>query len=713
MCSNNWLTLFFAKKPAKNFSRFSTLFHPCPSCAQKYKCSRVEPNFVPKLAKIKPDQKYIFSAYERQIYMTISIPKELRHASWMTAFFFLLSLPLWANRTLLDQFSVSAALPLHTALETATIVIYCSVFIVCWNAFGEFRRKSSTILAVAFLCTAIFGFFHAISFQGMPGFLNSSDMHKSLSFWLISRYVVALTLFGLALLLGDSAISTKTSFGILLASLFVTILASTVIFQKPDLIPLTYRDGFGQTNVKIAGELGLIILNLITSFLIYRQVARPAIEEDILHLHIKRAYLFLASALMAMSEVYFLLDRNTDSVLINVGHVFQLFSALAIYRSMVAVNIHAPYETLIDASERLTQSSKDLSIHKQRLAGIIDTAIDGIMTINSEQNILLLNPSAAAIFGYHVSDLMGVSLNKVIPDRHRKVHGSHIAKFGDTGATKRKMGNDFEDFYVTGLRADGTEFPIEASISSLLEEGQRYYTVIFRDITERKLAKERTAQYHIQLSQLSMALQNIREEERKHIARELHDDLGQLLAALRMDLSLLQRDHQVTEKSHKILNSMDQLILTSITTLRRIATDLRPRALDEGGLFFALQNLQKDFSNRHGVDCELIADEEQLILNDERSTAIFRIIQESLTNVARHANATEVQIEFHRNETALSLKISDNGRGIGKEDMLKSRSFGLVGMRERIKVLQGEFTISSTSGEGTCLEVSIPLINND
>ena len=151
------------------------------------------------------------------------------------------------------------------------------------------------------------------------------------------------------------------------------------------------------------------------------------------------------------------------------------------------------------------------------------------------------------------------------------------------------------------------------------------------------------------------------------------------------------------------------IILTSITTLRRIATDLRPRALDEGGLFFALKTLQKDFSSRHGIDCELLANEELLILDDAHSTAIFRIVQESLTNVVRHAGASEVQIEFHREASALRFTIRDNGRGIEQEDMQKSQSFGLVGMRERIKAMQGELTITSALGEGTSLEIQIPL----
>jgi PAS domain S-box-containing protein len=351
----------------------------------------------------------------------------------------------------------------------------------------------------------------------------------------------------------------------------------------------------------------------------------------------------------------------------------------------------------------------ELALHEQRLTGILETAIDGIITIDESQHIILANPAAATSFGYSVEDLIGAPLEKVIPMRHRAAHSGNVKKFGDTGETRRKMGGGHDDFYVTGLRATGEEFPIEASISSLTENGHRYYTVIFRDITERKIAKEKMAQYHEHLSQLSSALQTIREEERKHIARELHDDLGQLLAALRMDLSLLQRDIGSNDKAQKTLSSMDQLLLTSITTLRRIATDLRPRALDEGGLFFALSSLQKEFSKRHQVACELIADEEQLSLDDARSTAIFRIVQESLTNVARHAHATEVCIQFERDAQYLRFSVSDNGQGFEEDDMRKSHSFGVVGMRERVRALNGEMNVSSVPGAGTKLQVTLPV----
>jgi signal transduction histidine kinase len=211
------------------------------------------------------------------------------------------------------------------------------------------------------------------------------------------------------------------------------------------------------------------------------------------------------------------------------------------------------------------------------------------------------------------------------------------------------------------------------------------------------------------------ALENIREEERAHIARELHDDLGQLLATLRVDMSLLMQqpsdehaDPQREQRRHELLAGMDQRLLSAITSLRRIASNLRPHALDEGGLYFALQSLRNDFEERQGIACTLDASESALVLNDRYSTAIFRIVQESLTNIARHAAARHVRIALRRHPGLLHITIEDDGRGIHQADMDKPASFGLLGMRERVWAIRGDIAITG-SARGTTIEIHLPL----
>ncbi|HEX8606640.1 MAG TPA: sensor histidine kinase [Pseudoduganella sp.] len=204
------------------------------------------------------------------------------------------------------------------------------------------------------------------------------------------------------------------------------------------------------------------------------------------------------------------------------------------------------------------------------------------------------------------------------------------------------------------------------------------------------------------------ALENIREEERAHIARELHDDLGQLLATLRVDMSLLLQQPVADGPTRDLLTGMDGRLLSAITSLRRIASNLRPHALDEGGLYFALQSLRHEFEARHAVACTFTAREDELVLNDRYSTALFRIVQESLTNIARHAQACHVRIALRRHRSTLTLTIEDDGRGIARADMEKPSSFGLLGMRERVWAIRGDISITG-SCRGTRIEIHLPL----
>lgn len=347
-----------------------------------------------------------------------------------------------------------------------------------------------------------------------------------------------------------------------------------------------------------------------------------------------------------------------------------------------------------------------------RSSGIIHNANDAIITTDETQTILQANPAAAAMFGTTVGAMRGAPLDKFVPRDLRTLDEQDTAgNVGDTGVNLRMMGRRVTDYAVTGRKAGGEQFPLEGSISSMVEDNKPIYTIILRDITERKQVQEQLEQSFSQLRQLSATLQSIREEERKHIARELHDDLGQLLATLRLDLTLL-RQAAASPETERILSGMDNLILTAITSLRRIASNLRPRALDEGGLYFALQSLRQEFIQRHAINFTLLADEADLTLDDDHSTAIYRIVQESLTNIVRHAQARNVTVALHRVDSHLVISIQDDGRGIADSDMDKASSFGLLGMRERVWGLRGDISISGDGGDdlhGTRIDIVLPL----
>ena len=334
---------------------------------------------------------------------------------------------------------------------------------------------------------------------------------------------------------------------------------------------------------------------------------------------------------------------------------------------------------------------------------IIHHASEAIISTNDANTIVMANPSAAAMFGTSIDDMQGSALRRFLTPEPVTGDGA-AAYFGDTG----RVGRRATDCAVSGIRANGETFPLEGSVSTMQDNGAAIHTIILRDVSGRHQVQEKLTRSHAQLRQLSAALQTIREEERTHIARELHDDLGQLLAALRMDLALLQQNKACLD-SARLMQGMQQNLLTAINSLRRIATNLRPRSLDEGGLYFALQGLRDDFIQRYGIACLLYADEGELVLDDSASTAVYRIVQEALTNIARHAGASSVTITLFRINGEVLLTVRDDGCGIAAEDMEKVQSLGLVGMRERVWAMNGSITINSDEPPGTRIDIVLPL----
>lgn len=230
------------------------------------------------------------------------------------------------------------------------------------------------------------------------------------------------------------------------------------------------------------------------------------------------------------------------------------------------------------------------------------------------------------------------------------------------------------------------------------------------EIAERVKAEEQLRASLDQLRALAARLQSVREEERTSIAREIHDELGQSCTAIKMDLALI--GHKATKKQTRLRAKVDsaiQLVDGMIVTLRRIASDLRPRTLDDLGLTAALEWQAQEFEGRTKIRCRVSLPKEPLVLDAQRSTAIFRIFQESLTNVARHAQASRVEATLAREANQLIFEVRDNGKGFDPEEAKARKSLGLVGMQERALLLNGELQVESTPGTGTTMTLRIPL----
>ncbi len=230
---------------------------------------------------------------------------------------------------------------------------------------------------------------------------------------------------------------------------------------------------------------------------------------------------------------------------------------------------------------------------------------------------------------------------------------------------------------------------------------------------ENESAKRQRA--NEQLRFLSGHLQSAREDERIRIAREIHDEIGQALTAVKMDLSLLEREMTkegvslTPDQLHEELGSTKKLVDQALDTMHGIVRELRPEILDHLGLRAAIEWQLQEFQARTQIACEFDCDHEEVDLDQERAIAVFRILQETLTNVARHADATKVQVLLSQQDHHLLLQVQDNGKGIDEHKLQESTTFGILGMRERAHVFGGDIVITGTPGQGTVVSVQIPL----
>ena len=236
-----------------------------------------------------------------------------------------------------------------------------------------------------------------------------------------------------------------------------------------------------------------------------------------------------------------------------------------------------------------------------------------------------------------------------------------------------------------------------------------------QDITERKRAEEALRRSREQLRALTSRLQSSREEERTRISREIHDQLGQLLTALKLDLHSVKRNiltlAEVDRRDglERKTNSALELADDAITSVQKIATELRPIVLDRLGLAAAIEGEAQSFQSRTGIPCECLLPVKPLAVPPDASTAIFRIFQEILTNVARHAKASHVEVALEMDGNDLLLEVTDDGVGIRESDLANPTSLGLLGMQERAAILQGSVTFTRNPDKGTTVTVRVPL----
>jgi len=352
----------------------------------------------------------------------------------------------------------------------------------------------------------------------------------------------------------------------------------------------------------------------------------------------------------------------------------------------------------------ITRSEKRLQSSEQAFRTLAENSPDMIVRFDRACRQVLINPAY-----YHETGIApGAAQNKSPDEVWRKANLSAeeykatLRQVMETGASS--------DVLLEWEKPDGQsvshairvvpEYDLAGQIIGALAIG--------RNITDLKKAERQLKQSHAQLHELSVHREVVQEEERKNIARELHDELGQILTALHMSISVLRlkfgKDNAALMEHIQWLAKMADTMMQAV---KRMVSSLRPPALDMG-ITSALEWLVDQFSQHSSIGCTLKVDEKEIALNETRAIAVFRIVQESLTNIARHAQASMVEITLNRQETHYFLEVRDNGKGFDPA-IRKPKSFGLAGMRERVHRLGGALAVSSKPGHGTVLNVHFPI----
>jgi PAS domain S-box-containing protein len=323
-----------------------------------------------------------------------------------------------------------------------------------------------------------------------------------------------------------------------------------------------------------------------------------------------------------------------------------------------------------------------------------------IRIVDLQGKVQFINPTHKILLGYSEKDRIGKSTFDVVhPDDKERVvnfffrHVEH-PELGESPPIEYRMRH--KQGHYLWARATGRLVKIKGRPSLIV--------ITVWDITESKMMED-------QLHALAERLQTIREEERTLISREIHDEFGQAMTSLKFDLALLvkniPKDNQpALDKAKSMMKYIDQ----TIQLIRRISTELRPPILDDFGLKAAIEWQAEDFQNKTGIKCVFKSNlKEEIPIGKEKTISVFRIFQEALTNVARHAKATKVDIEFNCKKNLLTMLIKDNGRGIAKGEILDKKSLGIIGMKERAFSLNGDFRIQAGRGKGTSIQFSMPL----
>ena len=338
------------------------------------------------------------------------------------------------------------------------------------------------------------------------------------------------------------------------------------------------------------------------------------------------------------------------------------------------------------------------------IRSLLASAPQSVIAVSADEKIVFVNGSVENMFGYSADELVGQSLDILVPEASRKQHADdHRIYFARMQSRPIGIGLDLK-----GRRKDATSFPVEISLSAI-ETAQGKLAIAFvSDITKRRELEQSANAHAKEIQALAASLLTAQEEERRRVSRELHDQICQQLASLAIDMGGLAADPQFPPEYQDRLKSLQTRVVKASDATRHLAYELHSSVLEDLGLLASLQELAKEFSRRTKIAAKVTHVSLPVSLPREVGACLYRVAQESLQNIAKHASARNVTIALSFRKGHAQLKVVDDGQGFNPQTAKGSGGLGLIGMEERVRLVNGRLSISSHLGRGTKIALEIP-----
>lgn len=468
--------------------------------------------------------------------------------------------------------------------------------------------------------------------------------------------------------------------------------------ERFELIAKTTNDAVWETDLETGVSWGNEMHQMMYGLTLENEI--PNFEEWEMHLHpddrewvVKSLHEALASTDNTWITEYRFLKSS--------GEIVTIYDRTYIVRNKEGKPVRM-MGSMMDITER-KKAEDALLQSEEKYRTLVEQATDGIFIADHTGKFVIVNSAAVKLSKYTEEELANLTIYDLADPEEIKTNPFRFEEMkSEQGArSERKL-----------KRKDGSILDIEIN-AKFLSDGR--FLAFIRDITERKKAEDELNSSYKAIRKLTSHLQNAREEERTHIAREIHDELGQQLTVLKMDVSWLNKkikqleNQQLNDKATEIV----QMLNDTVNTVRRISSDLRPVLLDDLGLAAAIEWHLMEFGKRSGIKTEFFTLESAIEIPRAIATGLFRIYQESITNIARHSEATEVMVELFVEDKVVTMAISDNGKGFDVTNIGRKKTLGVLGMQERTVMMGGTFRIKRNPAKGMKVEVHVPVLQDE